>query len=104
MTLEEYKKKKLEELEKWSMNMDEFAYNYLKTFFSQTIDELYAELQPKDVTAICAGLRLLESDYLPKDVCMIGTGKKCGSAAFSKKIEVIAEAERMRDNKLSEKR
>jgi len=69
----------------------------VEAFLAETIEELYAELQPKDVTALYAGLRVLESDYLPKDVCMIGTGKKCGSAAFSQKVEVKAEAERMRD-------
>jgi len=76
----------------------------IKSFLSQTIDELYAELQSKDVTALYAGLRVLESDYLPKDVCMIGTGKKCGYAAFSQKIEVTSEAEKMRDNQLRHNR
>jgi hypothetical protein len=41
MILEEYRAKKLKELESWSMNMDENAYNYLKAFLSKTIDDLW---------------------------------------------------------------
>ena len=98
MTLEQYRAKKIEEFDKHRFDfVGDISFLKVKKLLSQTIDELYAELQPKDVTALYAGLRVLESDYLPKDVCMIGTGKKCGSAAFSQKVEVKAEAERMRD-------
>ena len=87
MTLEEYKKKKLEELEKWSMNMDEFAYNYLKTFFTQTIDELWALPEKKELWDI-------EKDI---ELTMSGQQKRGWNAC-------IAEAERMRDLNIKGKR
>ena len=89
MKIEEYKKKKLKELEKWSMNMDEFAYNYLKTFFTQTIDEL---------GKLPEGLECVDDSLTWEDTIHNSNDVRFGWNAC------IAEAERMRDLSIKGKR